>query len=110
MKPVYILTPSGKCPVKLPSTSREDVMNWANRLQDVGSINSPPKVYLPEALQYWIRDFYEIFGPEYNEVKNILREEFNFSEKRSEDKPKIAIKYDDFIVTDEEEIDEDIKI
>lgn len=52
-----VLTPSGKCPVKLASAKDEDVVVWCDALMQHG--RSENKLYTPSALRYWVRDFFD---------------------------------------------------
>ena len=53
-----VSTPSGKCPVKLNSNTREDVELWAHSLMDYAQKQDVS--YTVSALKYWVRDTYEV--------------------------------------------------
>ena len=63
-----ITIPSGKCPHLLEGTDRDSVIDWIKKVRD-----SAPKgvVYQPSAFRYWIRDTYDINGPDYKIAANM---------------------------------------
>lgn len=64
-----ITIPSGKCPYLLEGTDRDSVIDW---IKKVKSTTPPNATYKPSALRYWIRDTYDINGPEYKIAANML--------------------------------------
>tara|TARA_B100000287_G_C20325575_1_gene659620 strand:- start:175 stop:666 length:492 start_codon:yes stop_codon:yes gene_type:complete len=68
---IFILTPSGKCPVDLLGTSRKEVFEWASHLKKYVSYG---KQHTVQSISYWIRDFYDIFSEEYKIVKENLKQ------------------------------------
>lgn len=61
--------PSGKCPYRLEGVDKESVVDWIEKVRD----SAPTGVtYRPSALRYWIRDTYDINGPEYKIAANML--------------------------------------
>ena len=64
-----ISIPSGKCPHLLGGTDKESVVDW---IEKVRSSAPAGVIYRPSALRYWIRDTYDINGPEYRIAANIL--------------------------------------
>lgn len=66
--------PAGACPVKLKDTSPEAIVQWAEDVISKGQAIG--KQYLPAALRYWVREFYEMFGADYIKVVNFLSEEY----------------------------------
>ena len=60
--PGLIVIPSGHCPFLLEGTDTECVTEWIEKIRE----GAPSGVnYSPSALRYWIRDTYDINGPEY---------------------------------------------
>lgn len=55
----YVATPSGKCPVRLSSTEREDVELWAHSVVAKGEDEGI--YYSPSALKYFVREFYDMY-------------------------------------------------
>ena len=122
-----VSTPAGKCPAKLSGTDRTSVMEWADRVMEFGVKDNCR--YLPEAIRYWARDFYDYFSPEYKAVCQIITEELgpgtvhpkvdyystpatspSYKEK---EKPVVVPGVDSFIVgevDEDDEDDEDIKL
>lgn len=70
----HILTPSGKCPIRLRGCDREDVELWAHSLVEKGRIERI--FYEVSALKYWVRDFYEVGSDTHKQVWGILDEIF----------------------------------
>lgn len=71
-----ISTPQGKCPHFPRNYSKtdfnptnEDIINWADKVYNSGN-------YSPDAVVYWIREFWDINGPnlaeEHKRVKEIV--------------------------------------
>ena len=60
--PSYIIIPSGRCPHLLEGTDKKSVSAWVSLVND----SSPAGVtYAKSALRYWIRDTYDINGPDF---------------------------------------------
>lgn len=62
-----IYTPSGECPMKLNSSNQEDVYDWCEELIDIGRIMKV--TYHQDALIYWLRDFFDMHGINYQTAK-----------------------------------------
>lgn len=62
-----VWTPAGAAPAKLTGTSEEEVYEWAEKVLAHGE--RVGKHYLVQALIYWVREFYDINGPEHPIVK-----------------------------------------
>lgn len=71
-----ISTPQGRCPYSPKNYSQtefnptdEDITNWADKVYNSGN-------YAPEAVAYWIHEFWDINGPnlakEYKRVKELV--------------------------------------
>lgn len=58
-----ILTPAGKCPIKLKSLAPEDMEAWHDELQDYGL--RLHITYSKDALRYWLREFVDIHSQDY---------------------------------------------
>jgi len=69
-----VITPSGRCPEKLASPSPEEVILWANKVQDAGT--SKQEIYTASALKYFAREFFDFFSAEYKSVCEVLDREF----------------------------------
>lgn len=67
-----IHTPSGKCPYKIENLDKDSIFDWCELLLSYGRKDN--KVYLPEAMIYWLRDFYTIDTKEYKDAKSIVYE------------------------------------
>ena len=50
-----VITPAGKCPILLEGSDDTSIMKWVRALRAMGG-NS---FYTREALQYWVKDFYD---------------------------------------------------
>lgn len=70
-----IAIPAGKCPVKLNSTEKQDVIDWAEDVYSVGVRED--LTYLPSALIFFAQQFYSIFTEEYKTVCNHLNSTYN---------------------------------
>lgn len=120
-----VATPAGKCPAKLSGTDKNSVLEWVDRVTEFG-IKDNCK-YLPEAIRYWARDFYDYSSPEYKAICQILAEEIGvgplppkidyYSTPAVADppshKPVVVPGVDSFIVgevDEDDEDDEDIKL
>jgi hypothetical protein len=77
-----IHTPAGACPVKLTGTEYEVVEKWANNVMEQGIINHLN--YLPSALIFFAQQFYRVFGPEHNLVKQHIENIFSVSKSAVE--------------------------
>lgn len=62
-----VWTPAGAAPAKLAGTSEDEVYEWAEKVLAHGE--RVGKHYLVQALIYWVREFYDINGPEFPIVK-----------------------------------------
>lgn len=62
-----VWTPAGAAPAKLSGTSEDEVYEWAEKVLAHGE--RVGKHYLVQALIYWVREFYDINGPEFPIVK-----------------------------------------
>lgn len=67
---LLILAPAGACPVKLTSTDPDHVADWANNVISTG--HQQGKHFSPSAIRYYVRTFYDMGSPEYDEVINVL--------------------------------------
>jgi hypothetical protein len=122
-----VLIPGGPCPVKLEGTSKEQVLKWATAVLEEGQKEC--LTYLPDALRYWVRSFYIMFSPQYNEVCLIIGQHFgentdyyepNYTPKKySKDvpsappinsKPAKSAGVDSFEIGDDEIEEEEIKV
>ena len=74
MHPLQIITPAGKCPVALKGIDQESVQKWAQAVIDVGLQSN--RQYMPSALQYWVREFYEYGTDDHEQVCQIIDEMF----------------------------------
>lgn len=70
-----VAIPAGKCPVKLQSTKKEDVIEWAEEVYSIGLRNNLN--YLPSAVIFFAQQFFNIFSEEYRDVYNILSSSYN---------------------------------
>ena len=70
-----VAIPAGKCPVKLTSTERSDVIEWAEDVCSFGIKNNIN--YLPSALVFFAQQFFSIFGEEYKLVCNHINAAYN---------------------------------
>ena len=74
-----VAIPAGKCPVKLQSTKKEDVVEWAENVIAVGfksNIN-----YLPSSLIFFAQQFFNIFAEDYKTVCNHINLAYNTDSK-----------------------------
>lgn len=69
-----IVAPIGECPVKLDSTDREKVEDWAYDVYNAGRASG--KKFTDEAIIYFVRTFFDIFSTEYKTVVGHLRQMF----------------------------------
>lgn len=74
-----VFTPTGDCPCKPAGfkegwpdgpCSDEDVIEWALSVRDKGV--GEGLVYLPEAVRYFIREFWDMNGPEYLRIRGLV--------------------------------------
>lgn len=70
-----VAIPAGKCPVKLQSAKKEDVVEWAEEVYSIGLRNNLN--YLPSAFIFFAQQFFNIFSEEYKDVYNILSSSYN---------------------------------
>lgn len=70
-----VAIPAGKCPVKLQSAKKEDVVEWAEEVYSIGLRNNLN--YLPSAFIFFSQQFFNIFSEEYKDVYNILSSSYN---------------------------------
>lgn len=73
-----IATPAGKCPVKLQSTKKEDVLDWAEEIYSIGLSNNIH--YLPSCFKFFAQQFFNIFSEDYKTVCNIISSSYNTGE------------------------------
>jgi hypothetical protein len=74
-----VAIPAGKCPVKLQSTKKEDVVEWAEEVISTGfksNIN-----YLPSSLIFFAQQFFNIFTDDYKTVCNHINLAYNTDSK-----------------------------
>lgn len=88
MHPLQIITPAGKCPVALMGTDRESVEKWAHAVIKVGL--QANRQYMPSALQYWVREFYDFGTDDHEQVCQIIDE--MFEEKLEESLPEVEVR------------------
>ena len=50
-----VVAPAGRCPVELNGTDDESILDWARKVR----ASSGNTFYTREALQYWVRQFYD---------------------------------------------------
>jgi hypothetical protein len=70
-----VATPAGKCPVKLKSADREEVIEWSKEVYSAGiaeNIN-----YLPSAFCFFAQQFFNIFSDEYKSICNHINLAYN---------------------------------
>lgn len=66
-----VLIPAGEPPVKLPDgADEEEIKEWAFAVVDAGRLKGV--TYLPEAVVYWVRFFFDINGPDYARVRDLI--------------------------------------
>jgi len=63
-----VTTPAGACPIKLKGTDFNTVKDWAHDVRKHGEMEGV--FYLPQALAYFSRQFYDILSNEYLTVKH----------------------------------------
>lgn len=73
-----VATPAGKCPVKLESTKKEDVIDWAEEIYSIGLANNIH--YLPSCFKFFAQQFFNVFSQEYKDVCNIISSSYNTGE------------------------------
>jgi hypothetical protein len=61
-----VCTPSGKCPIKLTGTGKQDVREWAQAVVEFGYTQN--KNYTHDAIKYFVRHCYDIFSEEWKTV------------------------------------------
>ena len=66
-----ISTPAGKCPVELEGTSDQEIIGWAKAVKASARGNDE---YTVNAIQYWVRDFYDPISEEWKLVRSKLYE------------------------------------
>ena len=74
-----VATPAGKCPIKLKSCEREDVIEWSKEVYSAGlaeNIN-----YLPSAFVFFAQQYFNIFSEEYKTICNIINTAYNVDNK-----------------------------
>jgi hypothetical protein len=67
--------PAGKCPLKLNSTKKEDVLEWAEEVISIGLKNNIN--YLPSALIFFAQQFFNIFSEDYKSICNHINLSYN---------------------------------
>ena len=65
-----IYTPSGPCPYKLLGTDKKMVEVWVEKITTDGYTRNV--WYSKNALAYYVRQFYDIFSPEYEAVREVI--------------------------------------
>lgn len=78
-----IAFPAGKCPVKLQSTKKEDVIEWAEEIYSIGLRNNIN--YLPSAIIFFAQQFFNIFTEDYQTVCNHINATYNTGEREFQD-------------------------
>lgn len=73
-----IAIPAGKCPSKLESTEYEQVIAWCVEVHAIGIKNNVN--YLPSALVFFAKQFFDIFSEEYKTVRNHINKAYNASD------------------------------
>lgn len=66
-----IWAPAGACPHRLDGTDEDTVRRWAERVRDTAQQEN--KFLTVHALEYYARQFYDIFGDEWKTVKAHLQ-------------------------------------
>jgi hypothetical protein len=70
-----IAIPAGECPVKLRSTTLEEVTVWCEEVVSCGKANNLS--YLPSALMFFAQQYFDIFSEDYKlvceNIKSIFR-------------------------------------
>jgi len=61
-----ILTPAGKCPVKLTGTTKEEVRTWAEAVVEAGYKDN--RNFTFNAVKYFVRHFYDMFSEDWHVV------------------------------------------
>jgi hypothetical protein len=87
-----IAIPAGKCPAKLESTEREDVIEWAEKVYSIGLKNNIN--YLPSAIVFFAQQFFSIFTEDYKIVCNHINSAYNNNNE---------VKFDEMLVKINEE-------
>lgn len=81
-----IYTPAGKCPIKLKSSSLEDIKQWVNKVREIKKINGGVTYkYSKSAVLYFIEQFFPcwtksgkrdyILNAEYKKVYTLVEKE-----------------------------------
>ena len=65
----YLLTPGGKCPVPLLSTSEDAVRVWIRNLLTFKTKGK----HTVQSISYWIRHFYDYFSEEHKIVEGHVK-------------------------------------
>ena len=65
----YLLTPAGKCPVPLLSTSEDAVRVWIKNLLTFKTKGQ----HTVQSISYWIRHFYDYFSKEHKIVEEHVK-------------------------------------
>lgn len=66
--------PAGKCSCILKASDYESVSDWAEQILAEGRVQNI--VYLPSAILFFAQQFFSIFSPEFQEIKNHLIERY----------------------------------
>jgi hypothetical protein len=69
---MIVATPAGTCPVKLKGIDADTVKNWAVDVIEAG--RRQMRNFSFAAVKYFVREFYDIHGPEYKIVCNHLND------------------------------------
>jgi hypothetical protein len=66
--------PAGSCPHKLDGIDEETVVDWINKVQQ--HFIARGEVLAPSGFSYYARHYYDVFGSEYNAIKQVIRKHF----------------------------------
>jgi len=94
---INITAPAGPCPAKLSGVSKEELEAWSQKVMETG--HKAELHYSLEALQYFVRQFYDMDTTEFKTAHGILAnleqswgwEEDEKEEEEMEDSPKIKL-------------------
>lgn len=64
-----ILTPKGKCPVKLLGKTEKEVKTW---LRKVAKYNFGSDHHTIQSIKFWVKGFYPIFSEDYYNVRKLV--------------------------------------
>lgn len=77
-----ISIPAGLPPAKPNGETDEDIREWAQIVVQMG--REKGVTYLPEAVAYWVRYFWDINGPDFARVRKLVLKTLNHQEETSE--------------------------